>query len=126
MKYTFGKTKACEKLEAALEGKPWASRRVSRLLSHYSNKLLHITGARDPVTVQTCMLLLKEQTLKQIDLTKLDPFIKSLTKNIVTYRCRQYHNAFLSMLPIIEFAEARQKEMNEARDKDLTSGEESV
>jgi hypothetical protein len=125
MKYTFGKTKACASLEQLVENNPWASRRVSRLLSNYSNQLLHITGARDPETVKACMELLKQFTLKRVDSTKLDPTIKSHLKNIVCYRCRQYRGTFEAMLPFIEDAEARAKAKAEA-EKGLTSGEEDV
>jgi hypothetical protein len=121
MKYTFGKTKACEKLELAVEGNPRASRRVSRLLSSYTNKLFHITGAKDPETVCTCMNLLRDQTLKQIDLMKMqEPFIKSLTKNIVVYRYRVYRTAFESLIPVLKIIAERK------RKQDLTSPSEDV
>jgi hypothetical protein len=122
MKYTFGKTKACEKLEAALEETPWASRRVSRLLGSYTSKLFNITGAKDPETVTTCMELLREQALKRVDLMKLkDPFIKSLTKNLIVYRYRVYRNAFESLIPAMRFIDGERK-----KQKGLTSGSEQV
>lgn len=102
MKFTFGKTKACEKLETLLEGQPWASRRVSRLLSSYSNKLVNITGAKDPETVCTCMELLRDFTLKRVDSTKLDPIVKTHTKNLVCYRYRVFLHEFLQLVPLME------------------------
>lgn len=118
MKYTFGKTKACENLEKLVEDKPWASRRVSRLLSSYNHNLLNITLARDPETVKTCMELLKEFTLHRVDKTKLDDIIKSHVKNIVCLKYREYLRAFEFLLPYIDVAEARKK--------GLTSGEQGV
>lgn len=119
MKYTFGKTKACENLEKLVEGKPWASRRVSRLLSSFNAKLLNITQARDPETVTTCMELLRDFTLKRVDSTKLDDITKSHVKNIVCFRYREYRRAFESFIPVINHIEAMKKQ-------NLTSGEESV
>lgn len=121
MKYTFGKTRACEKLEAALEGKPWASRRISRLLSSYTNKLFNVTAAKDPETVITCMELLREHALKRVDLMTLDePFVKSLTKNLIVYRYRVYRSAFESLIPILKIMGETKKR------KGLTSGPDRI
>ena len=102
MKFTFGKTKASEKLEQLLEGKPWASRRVSRLLGSYSHKLITITGAKDPETVCTCMELLRDFTLQRVDKTKLDPTIKTHTKNLVCYRYRVIRKTFEELVPLLK------------------------
>lgn len=119
MKYTFGKTKACENLEKLVEGKPWASRRVSRLLSSYNSKLLNITQARDPETVTTCMELLRDFTLKRVDSTKMDDEVKSHLKNVVCFRYREYRRAFESFIPVL-------KHMESIRKHNLTSGEKRV
>lgn len=102
MKFTFGKTKASEKLEQLVEGKPWASRRVSRLLSGFSQKMINITGAKDPETVCTCMELLRDFTLQRVDKTKLEPAIKSHTKNIICYRYRVMRRTFEELIPFIK------------------------
>ena len=100
MKYTFGKTKASEKLETLVDENPQASRKVSRLLSGFTNKLLHITGARDVATVLTCMELLRAQTLERVDLLEnLAPDIRSYTKNVVSYRYRVYRDSFERLAP---------------------------
>ena len=119
MKYTFGKTKACENLEKLVESNPWASRRVSRLLSSFNAKLLNITQARDPETVTTCMELLRDFTLKRVDSTKLDPNIKSHVKNVVCFRYREYRQAFESFIPVLNH-------IKEMKKQSLTCGEGGV
>lgn len=118
MKYTFGKTKACEILEKLVEGNPWASRRVSRLLSSYNSKLLKITQIRDPETVIICMELLRDFTLKRVDSTKMNDDIKSYLKNVVCLKYKEYRQAFESFIPILEYIAAKKQ--------NLTSGEKGV
>jgi len=113
MKYTFGSTLAAQKLETILGDKHSARRKVSRLLSSYTNKLCNITSAKDPVTVLTCMELLREQTLKRVDaLENLAPEVRSYTKNVVTYRYRMYRRCFEDISALLA----------SMRKKDLTSG----
>ena len=120
MKYTFGRTIASQKLETLLEENPPARRKVSRLLSSYTNKLFNITGAKDPETVLTCMELLREQTLKRVDkVNGLAPEVRSYTKNVVTCRYRVYRQCFESLVPVLKVMIAREK-------KGLTSGGKGV
>ena len=102
MKNTFGSTKAAQTLEVLVNDYPGARRRVSRLLSKFTHKLLHVTQARDPETVITCMELLREQTLKNVDAMKLNPAIRSYTKNVVTHRYRAFRSGFQSLIPHLE------------------------
>ena len=100
MTNTFGSSKAAQTLEVLVNDIPNARRRVSRLLSKFTHKLLHVTSARDPETVLTCMELLREQTLKNIDTMKnVNPAIRSYTKNVVTHRYRAFRSGFESLIP---------------------------
>lgn len=102
MKNTFGGSKAAQRLESLLENNQPARRKVSRLLSSYTNKLFNVTGAKDPETVLTCMELLREQTLKRVDaLQALDTDVRSYTKNLVSYRYRRYRSAFEDLVPVL-------------------------
>lgn len=100
-----------------MEENPYARRKVSRLLSSYSNKLCNITGAKDTVTVLTCMELLLEQTLKRVDALKnLSPDVRSHTKNVVIYRYRTYRRCFEDISALLA----------SMRKKGLTSGTKGV
>lgn len=119
MKNTFGSNRAAQKLEKLLEDNPSARRKVSRLLSKYTSKLFNITGAKDPETVVTCMALLRDYTLRQVDLqTNLTPTMRSYTKNVVAGRYRVYRQSFDSLIPAL-------RKMI-AQEKDLTSGNKGV
>lgn len=119
MKNTFGSTLAAQKLERLLEDNPTARRKVSRLLSTYTNKLFNVTGAKDPETVKLCMSLLRDYTLARVDIQKnLDPKVRSYTKNVVTCRYRVYRESFEALIPTL-------RKMI-AREKGLTSGNKGV
>jgi hypothetical protein len=119
VKYTFGNTPAAQTLETLLDDKPSARRKVSRLLSTYTSKLFNITGAKDPETVLVCMDLLREQTLKRVDIIKGVPKeVRSYTKNVIIYRYRVYRESFESLIPVIR--------RMIAREKGLTSGNKGV
>ena len=120
MKNTFGGTAAAQTLEKLLEDNPSARRKVSRLLSGYTNKLFNITGAKDPPTVIACMVLLRKETLDRLNTLKnVPPEVLSYTKNVVIYRYRVYRQCYETLIPIIKRMIAQEK-------KGLTSGGKSV
>jgi hypothetical protein len=110
MKYTFGKTKAAEKLEILLDNNLVARRRITILLSKYTSQLLKITGIKDPDTVRLCMELVKNYTLNRVDIKKtLTPEIRSYVKNIILTRYRAYLHGFNDLVPLIEEMKLRKK-----------------
>jgi hypothetical protein len=120
MKYTFGRTLAAQRLENLLTETPSARRKVSRVLSHYTWQLFQITGAREPETVRLCMEMLRDYTLRRLDILKgLTEDMRTYAKNIVIARYRAYRHGFDSLVPILEKMEKKEK-------RDLTSGDELV
>ena len=110
---------AAQTLEKLLEDKPSARRKVSRMLSSYTNKLFNITGAKDPETVLTCMELFRKETLSQIDTWKnVPPDVVSYAKNLVVFRYRVYRQCFEALIPVL-------RKMI-ADEKGLTSGNKGV
>lgn len=95
VKYTFGKTDASIRLEKLLDGNPAARRKISTLLSKYTNRLLLLTQAKDIDTVNLCLSLLKEHAIQCINSKEnISDEIKSYTKNIIIMRYRAYQNGF--------------------------------
>jgi hypothetical protein len=95
MKGTFGSTPASIRLEQLVENCPPARRKVQTILSLYTNQLLQITQAREPGTVHLCMELLRDYTLRRIDVAKnLTEDMKTYTKNVVTTRYRVFLHCF--------------------------------
>lgn len=95
MKYTFGKSIAAERLEALLEYNPRARRKIASLLSVYTHQLLMITQAKDPRTVRLCMELLRDYTLRRLDVkSTITHEIRSYAKNIVLVRYRAFRKGF--------------------------------
>lgn len=105
MKFTFGKTPSAQKLEQLLENNPNARRRVSSVLSAYTNQLLQITQAREPRTVRLCMELLRNDMLRRLDRKKnLSEDMKTYSKNVVITRYRAFRNGFESVNRAIQAA----------------------
>ena len=122
MKYTFGRTPAAQKLETLLDESPSARRKISRLLSNYTWQLYKITGAKDPETVRLCMEMLRDYTLRRIDITKdLSSAMRSHAKNVVICRYRVYRHCFYDLVPLLKKMESKEKEK-----EDLTSGDELI
>jgi len=110
MKFTFGKTSAAQRLEQLMENNPTARRRISTVLSEYTNQLLLITQARDPRTVRLCMELLRDYTLRRIDVKKnLTPEMKTYSQNVVITRYRAFRNGFESVSRMIKAVEKDNK-----------------
>jgi hypothetical protein len=108
MKYTFGKTSAAQKLEQLLDNNPTARRRISAVLSEYTNQLLLITQAREPRTVRLCMELLRDYTLRRLDVKKnLTPEMRTYSQNVVVTRYRAFRNGFESVNKIIKATEKK-------------------
>jgi hypothetical protein len=108
MKFTFGKTAAAQKLEQLLENSPSARRRISSVLSAYTNQLLQIVQAREPRTVKLCMELLRNDTLHRIESNKnLSQDVKTYSQNVVMTRYRAFRNGFESVNKMIEAAQKK-------------------
>lgn len=103
MKFTFGKTSAAMRLEQLVENHPTARRRISAILSDYTNQLLLITQAREPRTVRLCMELLRDYTLRRFDVKKnLTDEMKTYSQNVVITRYRAFRRGFDSVNRAIE------------------------
>lgn len=101
MKFTFGNSPAANRLEVLVEESPIARRQVSTLLSIYTNQLLHITGAKDQRTVHLCMEMLRDNTLRRIDVKRnLTTEMKTYLKNVVVMRYRVYRRGFDDVINI--------------------------
>jgi hypothetical protein len=116
-KYTFGKTKACERLEQMLQNNKSAHRKVSSLLGRFSVQLLNITEIQDLVTVQLCMEMLKDYTLRLVDKKSLPSESRSYIKNVIMTRYRTHRDCFNDLISSVFPMEEK---------KDLTSGDEVV
>lgn len=108
MKYTFGKTAAALRLEELVENNPPIRRRISSLLSKYTNQLLLITQMRDPETVRVCMELLRDHTLNRLDSKHLPTEILTYTKNIVITRYRAFRRGFEQVIKVLEATRRQQ------------------
>ena len=136
MKFTFGKTIAAQRLEELLENNPIARRKISALLSNYTSDLLTITLVKHPRPARLCMELLRDYTLRRIDVKKnLTEDIRSYAKNVVVCRYRAYCYGFNEVVKAIATAKAvRQTALANAKvaleeyekNKRLTSGEGGV
>jgi hypothetical protein len=103
MKFTFGKTSAAQRLEQLVENNPSARRRVTTVLSDYTNQLLLITQVKDPRTVRLCMELLRDYTLRRIEVKKtLTGEMKTYTQNVITTRYRAFRNGFECINKLIQ------------------------
>ena len=95
MKFTFGRTAAAVKLAELVEKSPTARRQISALLSLYTSQLLEVVQAKNPRTVRLCMELLRDYTLRRVEVKKnLTDDMKTYTKNVVITRYRAYRNGF--------------------------------
>lgn len=109
MKFTFGKTQASQTLETLVGESPCIRRKISSLLSDYSKKLLNITEIKDPETVRLLMALLRDNTLKRVDVKKnLNEEVKTFTKNVVVYRYRVFSTSYEKVLKFVN-AKAKNK-----------------
>ncbi len=123
MKYTFGRTLAAQRLEILVENTPSARRKISRLLSSYTSNLFLITGAQNPETVRLCMEMLRDYTLRRVDVTKnLTDDMRTYTKNVIVYRYRVYRHTFDELVPAVMKIIGDKKKKN----KNLTSGDDMV
>jgi len=103
MKFTFGKTSAAVRLEQLVENSPIARRKISAILSDYTNQLLLVTQARDPRTVHTCMELLRDYTLRRFDVKKhLTDEMRTYAQNVVVTRYRAFRKGFDSVQRVIQ------------------------
>lgn len=95
MKNTFGSSKAAQTLEGLISSNPYARRGISTILSQYSNMMLNITCIKNPQTVRCCLELLRDYTLRRIDIKKhLTAEMRSYAKNVVVFRYRMFRQAF--------------------------------
>jgi len=112
MKFTYGKTSAAMRLEELIENNPSARRKITSLLSEYTNQLLIITQARDPRTVRICMELLRDYTLRRIDVKKnLTEEIRTYAKNVVVARYRAFRKGFDAVNKAIQAAQKSKKQI---------------
>lgn len=110
MKFTFGKTNAAMRLEELLETNPAARRRVSAVLSDYTSKLLLVCHAKEPRTVRLCMELLRDYTLRRLDIKKgLTVEMKTYSQNLVVARYRAFRKGFDAVNRAVEAAKPPKK-----------------
>ena len=120
MKNTFGRNRAAQKLEILLKDNPSARRKISRILSSYTHRLLMVTRAIDPATVNLCMVLLRNWAIDRVNIVSgLTDDIRSYARNIVVSRYRVYRTSFESLTPTIRELLAEEK-------KRLTSSKKKV
>lgn len=103
MKFTFGRTTAAYRLEKLVESNPTARRKISTLLSNYTEHVQKIISIKDPSTVNLCLELLRDYTLRRIDIKRnLSEDIRSYAKNVVISRHRVYIQNFNFLISILE------------------------
>jgi hypothetical protein len=95
MQFTFGKNIAAQRIEILLNDNLQARRKITRLLSKYTQQLLSAVDIKDHSTVKLFMELIREHTLKRLDSIKnLSPEIHSYAKNVVIGRYRVFRHQF--------------------------------
>ena len=110
MKYTFGKTIAAQRLENLVADNPIARRRISTLVSKFTAQMLSIVSAKDPDTVRLCWELLRDYTLRRIDVKKhLTDDMKTYTKNVIISRYRIYCHNFDELVSIMESSKEKKE-----------------
>lgn len=102
MKFTFGRTPAACTMETLVAENPSARRKVSRLLSRYTEQLLQITSTKDPCTVRLLMELLCKYNLSRLDTVKMDDEIRNYAKNLVAARYRVFLHQFNELVSLAE------------------------
>lgn len=99
--FPFGKTPAAVRMENLVVENPSARRKISRLLSRYTEQLLNVTGAKDPATVRLCMELVRNYQLKRLDLIQLPEDVRTHAKNLVIGRYRVFLHQFNELVPLM-------------------------
>lgn len=103
MNFSFGRTAAAVKLEQLVKDNPSARRKVTTLLSDYTNKLLIVTQAKDPETVRLCMEMLRDYTLRRLDVKQnIPPEVKTYTQNVIIARYRVFRKGFDDVVRILK------------------------
>jgi len=93
---------AAQRLEVLLENNPIARRKVSTLLSRYTNQLLSVMTCKNPKTVMMSLALIKDNALKQLKVKEnISEDIRSHTSNIIVYRYRVFMGEYKNMIPLI-------------------------
>jgi len=95
MNYTFGKSPAAQELERLLENNPIARRKITTLLSEYTDKLLKIAAMKDTDAGLLCMSLLRDHAHSRVDKkVNLSTEVRSYTKNVLTAKYRVYAETY--------------------------------
>jgi len=95
MNNTFGRSPAAQELDRLLEKNPSARRKVSTLISQYTDKLLNISSIKDVPTALLCMSMLRDRTLERMDKkVNVSPEVVSYTKNVITAKYRVYAESY--------------------------------
>lgn len=100
--FPFGKTPAAVRMENLVVENPSARRKVSRLLSRYTEQLLQTVGAKDPRTVRLLMELLCKYNLNRLDLMQIDTDVRTYAKNLVSGRYRVFLHRYNELVPIAQ------------------------
>lgn len=110
MKYTFGKKPAAIKLESLVKDNPSDRRKVTRLISRYTEQLAQTVEVRDPETVTLLMQLLREYNLSRVNSMKLDETVRSYARNLIISRHRVFLHEFEYLTPTVRKMIALEKE----------------
>lgn len=103
MNFSFGCSNSAVKLEQLVKDNSSARKKITTLLSDYTNKLLIVTQAKDPETVRLCMELLRDYTLRRLDVKQNIPSdVKTYTQNVIIARYRIFRKEFDDIVRILE------------------------
>jgi len=95
LKNTFGKSRAAQQLEKMVADNTSARRKISSIFCKYNEQMMNIVGAKDPNTVRLCWELLRDYTLRRIDVKQgLTDSMRSYAKNVIISRYRIYRHHF--------------------------------
>lgn len=110
MKFTFGKSVAAQRLEGLMANNPRARRKISTILSDYTNQLFNITTAKDARTIRICMELLRDYTLRRLDVkTGLTDEMRTYSQNLVIGRHRAFRRGFDEVFRAIQSKSPKKK-----------------
>ena len=117
--FPFGKTKAANRMELLGEMFPMDRRKVSSLLSRYTDQLYKVINTNiDASTTKLLLHLLCQYNLSRAEVMKVHEDIRSYTKNLIKCRYRVFLSAYNN---IHKFAEDQGKlqKRNQKRNKPL-------
>ena len=115
--FPFGKSLAAIKMETLVDVNPVARRKISRLLSRYTDQLHQIIHPqKDAATTRLLLHLLCQYNLVRTELMNIDDDVRSYIKNLIKSRYRVFLHGYNKLAPQAE-SEGKLLRRNQKRKK---------